>query len=273
MFERQGFLSPDIDHLASVQRQQHADWAQLARDINDAVQQLLTETSFPQPESLRDPKVLARLLLGRALSNFQGAVLLWERGMTVEARTLARTCLETTFCMTAALQVGEAFIDRLLLDAHKHKRTLARNLITVQSEDELGPAMFARLKDFTNTLPEEGTPRWLPAKDMADASPISDMYVFYRELSGDSAHPTINALERYFKREDNGKLRFTWGWEQDNAEILSTVYYSCIFITVAGVAFNVQVAKNVSVDRALASTWERLGLLQDLVSEGADAAI
>ncbi|RYD71658.1 MAG: hypothetical protein EOP84_24520 [Verrucomicrobiaceae bacterium] len=268
MFEQQGFLSPDTDRLAAVQRRQQAGWAELARDINEAVQQLLMETRFPYPVVLRDPKVLARLLLGRALSNFQGAVLLWERGMTVEARTLARACLESTFCMTAALQAGEGFIDRLLLDAHKHKRTLARNLITIRSEADLGPAMFARLKAFTDTLPEEGTPRWLPAKEMADASPIGDMYVFYRELSGDSAHPTIEALERYLKPKEEGELSFKWGWEQDPAEILSTIYYACIFITAAGVAFNGQVARNAAVDRVLAGTWTRLGTLQELTAAG-----
>jgi hypothetical protein len=31
----------------------------------------------------------------RATSNYQGAIILAERGMTVEARILARACLET----------------------------------------------------------------------------------------------------------------------------------------------------------------------------------
>ena len=198
--------------------------------------------------------------------------MLWERGMTIEARSLARTCLESTFCMTAVLQAGEVFIDRLLLDAHKHKRTLARNLITIRTEQDLGAEMFARLKAFTDTPPDEGVPRWLPAKEMADASPIADMYVFYRELSGDSAHPTIQALERYLKRDHRDELEFTWGWEQDADEILSTIYYACVFIMAAGVAFNVQVASNASVDRTLAGTWERLSVLQQRVARDEDAA-
>jgi hypothetical protein len=60
------------------------------------------------------------LLFVRVLSNFQGAILMAERGAIVEVRTLARTCLETVFALAAAIRMAVrlveifAYLDRVL---------------------------------------------------------------------------------------------------------------------------------------------------------------
>src|SRR5271165_5840467 len=97
----QGFLSKDIGAWATKHRAENAAWFEFAEQLNVTAQSLLLNLKVTTQEDGLDSNVLAMLLFTRTISNFQGAVLMAERGMIVEARTLARSCLESTFCLAA----------------------------------------------------------------------------------------------------------------------------------------------------------------------------
>ena len=65
-------------------------------DINLIAQQLLLEVPLEDKKAF-----LAALLFVRGLSSFQAAILLAERGMIQDARTITRSCFETVFCFGA----------------------------------------------------------------------------------------------------------------------------------------------------------------------------
>lgn len=255
-----GFFSADADAVAQEAVPLPA-WRTLTRDLNRTVQRLFGETSIPFADHL-SPPLIARMLLGRALSNFQGAVLLSERGMTVEARTLVRSCLETAFCLTAVLSKGQEFTERLVADAEKHRRMLVGNLLSSDIAGDLGADMESRLRSFLASIPADVEPKWLHASQMAEASPLRAMFVFYRELSGD-AHPTVTSMERYFV-EGGGSGRFRWGPELDADTVVATNFYACTFLIAAGVGFNSEVANSEAVEKELGAHWERL---QELTAE------
>jgi hypothetical protein len=56
-----------------------------------------------------DLSVLAYLLLCRTISNFEGMVLLEKHRLVVEARTLARCCVENLFLAAGLHEEGDAF--------------------------------------------------------------------------------------------------------------------------------------------------------------------
>jgi hypothetical protein len=124
-----GFLSADLHSRVSDIRGRHADWFSHAENLNRFAQRIaITQREFSSERGLGDDHVLALLLLYRALNNFQATVLMAERGMIVEARTLARSCLETAIWL-AAIKTDPEHWGGMLKDELASKR--ARGSLTV----------------------------------------------------------------------------------------------------------------------------------------------
>ena len=116
--DEQGFLSPEIAAWIGKHRAENRAWFSLAMDLNSVAQQELLLLEVP----LEDSKaVLATLLFVRGLSSFQAAILLAERGMTQDARTIARSCFESVFCF-GALRKDRDFLGKFEKhDVHSKK--------------------------------------------------------------------------------------------------------------------------------------------------------
>jgi hypothetical protein len=97
--EIDGFPSNDLAHLIARNRNENAQWFGLIERLNRVAQRLMLESIVPVHDN---QAMLVLLLFTRALFTFQGAAFLIARGMTVDARTLARSCLEL-FCAVAKL--------------------------------------------------------------------------------------------------------------------------------------------------------------------------
>jgi hypothetical protein len=89
--------------------------------------------------------------------------------------------------------------------------------------------------------------RGLNFEQIAAKVGFADMYVFYRQLSADAAHPSLEALERYI-REDNS---VRWGPNCEQQEIADTLNIACHFLIGACAAIN-DIAKNDAFGSALA---------------------
>src|ERR1700733_11823527 len=120
--ESDGYLSPDAGNWISKHRGQNFDYFGLAVRLNRACQRAMLACSVPD----NDNRALVVLLLfARGISSFQGAVLMIERGMSVEALTLARSCLETSFYLAAIVR-NPAAIEGMIGSDAKHKKKIAR---------------------------------------------------------------------------------------------------------------------------------------------------
>ena len=87
-FERDGFLSEQIRHRFSNGEPECQQWFSLARRFNSTVHATISTPRDINIEKAWDAKALVHLLYFRAVSNFQGAVLLADRGLIVESRGL-----------------------------------------------------------------------------------------------------------------------------------------------------------------------------------------
>ena len=93
-----GFLSPETQATIAQCRQQSAIWFALAEDVNRSAQATMANYQIGPDGNISTQHLFGLLLLIRSLSNFQGSLMMAERGMVVEARTLFRSCFENAFC-------------------------------------------------------------------------------------------------------------------------------------------------------------------------------
>ena len=255
--EEEGFFSPWLSDFVVKHRTENADWFPYAEKLNRTAQRLLLSTSVTVNSSF-DAKLFARLLFTRVLSNFQGAVLLSERGMIVEARTLARSCLESTFCLAATAKGDSEFLHEMFLEDMNSRKKLANWLLRRDHLlEHVEGAAENRLREFVGNLDKDlakFSPRGI--EDMAKRGDIHNMYLYYRILSGEAAHPTFTALMRYIGDEgDQTNLPILWGPDCGTEKIRDTVGWSCLFLILACDAIN-KVHKNSEAEQELAQHFD-----------------
>ncbi|WP_419316877.1 DUF5677 domain-containing protein [Caulobacter sp. ErkDOM-E] len=255
-FETDGFLAKDWREFAE-NNLVTPETSALCRDLSRSIQRLVSEVKIVDADSPIDPRFVARLLILRALTNFQGAVILAEQGLGAEARTLARSCLETAFCLAGVLSKKEVFVDLMLKDSAKHHNELAKHLLSLEGDNAVNSELQLLLQDH---LHQDKKGQWLATRSLADASDLSDLYIFYRELSAD-AHPTMISLLRYIE-EDGDVIDFVWGPERDVSRVKEVMLLCCTFLVASGIAFNSEVAKNDFVGEDLGKHWISVQKLQ-----------
>jgi hypothetical protein len=205
-----GYLSPDLAKWITKHRTEHTSAFALVDRLSRVAQEVMLGAEVPKGDNRA---LLILLFFARSLSSFQGAVLLAERGMTVEAQTLARSCLESAFFLAAAAADAD-FADRLVSSDAAHKKEVVRWLTSPEAAvTELPPEQLDRLRGFLDNL-KNAAPRATPLsiKQAADVAHLSDIYeTVYRDLSDRAAHPSLNSLLRHIEVDDHGNavtLRF-----------------------------------------------------------------
>lgn len=192
-FKEEGFLSAGITNGIASVRAENADWFKLAEDTNAALMRAaFAATSAVKTTSMAPEAVAVRVLL-RSCGTFQGVILLTERGMIAEGRTLARSLIENAFCIAALLAESATFLTILKADSEASRRNqskfiLAEDLITKgEKRDKLQATMDAIDKKAEIMGP----------KKVAALGPLMRQYLFYQRLSDDAAHPSSKSLHRY----------------------------------------------------------------------------
>lgn len=92
----------------------------------------------------------------------------------------------------------------------------------------------------------------LQYEQMAERFGVGDLYLFYRQLSADAAHPSIEALARYMGNNEQIK----WGPNCDSAEISDTLNLACLFL-ICACAATTDVQKNDEAARELSGHFKK----------------
>src|SRR5689334_22729147 len=100
-FEEDRFLSLGVTRGIANVRAENVEWFKLAVDTNAALMRAaITGTGTVKTTSMAPEAVAVRVVL-RSCGTLQGVILLTERGMVAEGRTLARSLIEDAFCLAA----------------------------------------------------------------------------------------------------------------------------------------------------------------------------
>jgi hypothetical protein len=198
-FADEGFLATETSAMIERFRQDHAAWFELADRLNRMGMRLLTTARTHDAQQR-----LVRALFSRAVSNFQGAVLMAERGMTAEAGTLARACLETVFYQGAAAK-DEGFIKELMADHAKHNERMVAWLQGLPAE--LQGLSADQLGQLEQSVSDYEGADWIRMWKTSEKAGLIDLYrSVYAHLSHTAAHPRAGALEQYADLDESGAM-------------------------------------------------------------------
>lgn len=192
---------------ASVNRTDHLDFAQ--RLMGTAIDLVANSHVQLTERGARDVKVVTLSLLSRTIVNFKGVVVLLREELLVEARTLARCCYENLLWADAIRNRGDAFIDEMIEDEMGNRKSLGELILRLRSDkgDGTDSEDSKFLKQHLGTIKKQ-YPKIskLNVNKTAAKGAIEQAYVTYGLLSLDSVHPSISALGRHLRSEqDSGE--------------------------------------------------------------------
>ena len=181
----EGYLSPDITAWIGKHRADNADWFALAGDLNRIAQSQLGRLRARDDEH---QSLVVALCFLRGLSQFQGSIIMAERGMIAEARTLIRGCLETVFLMGAAN--AEPDIGELLIQDDAHRRDkIAKKIL---SNHEILTEEDRVLENNTHRVCREARELGSQRSGACDSGSSKD-----RRPGGGIRHLLLGAIERF----------------------------------------------------------------------------
>ena len=181
-----------------------------------------------------DEKIISLALLCRTISNFKGAILLVQNQRIVESRLLVRACFENLFYVAAIREKGYEFIKRMVGDDLTHRKSRGESLLavskknTLQSEKDWEAPLREFLKETKNKQFQSSAS--LNPKTISKDGVAANAYIFYEQLSSDSAHPTTDALGRYFSSsEENGEIVRCFDIDPPvtNESVIQTLHLAC----------------------------------------------
>jgi hypothetical protein len=203
-FEQSGFLQSDDASRIAQTRQRHAAWFAFVEKLNRLAMSVLSR----EVPKVREELYVA-MLYARAVSMFQGAVLLSERGMGAEARTLVRACAETAIALGCA-RLDPTFPGRLDEDHDRDRVAQANELLQLPETDpNISPAQRADLRRVIAEVSSQYKqgPRRIKWASAAVTAAMTDLYfTVYRQTSGDAAHVSLRSLDRHVAVDSAGTI-------------------------------------------------------------------
>ena len=210
MFLSKGFLSATLSALIPNILRDFAPWFSVVESFNNLGMRVLPAVKADQTSN---QQLVAAVLYGRTLASFQAAIVLTERGMLADARTVVRAAAETAILLCAV--VRDAKVCNHMIDRHLwHHRKLCNSWLNdPQAIAEMTPQQVddikAKIADIDKNYPEtkkiKGDP--ISLDTLARTAGVNALYnVVYRLTSGDAAHTSIDALNRHVRADEQQKI-------------------------------------------------------------------
>ena len=212
--EQSGFLSETISEWIKKHRSDNFEYFKFCEDINDFSHRTMFTMTIHN-------KVLVELIVAslyvRTMSNFQATIILAERGMVNEAKSLLRCMLESMFAIVA-IEKDKNIVSQFVLEdlcqrknylkAHKRNRDAG----VEQSEDAPSEENLEKMLAEIEEDIKKHDVKKLSIRDLAEkASQISMYDSAYKLLSG-SIHVNARDLEQYLELNESGDVKkILWG--------------------------------------------------------------
>jgi hypothetical protein len=205
-FQKDGFLSSDLHIFISHSRNQFGAWFELIDALNKDIFPVLLNV---KPRTDNKQQFTAALLFSRTAQSFQAAILLAERGLISESRTLVRSCLETAIVLAMVAKDGD-FVEKIVEAHNKHYLSLINAMSADQKVMSALPPdtaeQFRKIKeDITSRYPSG--PRDYNLEAVAIKVGLGSLYTaIFRSTSGDAAHATIGAMLQHTWQDEAGEI-------------------------------------------------------------------
>ena len=146
--------------------------------------------------TLRGPHfVVMGIMFARCVSQFQGAVILAERGLQIESLVLCRALVETVF-VRSAVSKGGVTPEELADSDFANRRKIGNAFLSIAGDEHVD-----RLREF---IAEHAGAEEIRFAAMATKGGMTALYRLYRYLSHFAAHPSVSAASPHFVAEPDG---------------------------------------------------------------------
>ncbi|QCQ98508.1 DUF5677 domain-containing protein [Brevundimonas sp. SGAir0440] len=187
-----GFLSPMLALDAANQTEPHREWFAVAQDLN-RLSLLLWQDTEGRGIWL-GPDALVVRLIARSNDTFAGAIILAERGLTIESQNLSRVIYECAFWIGYFIKNREAAAEALLEDDQF-------------SRVKLGLEPLGERKGKGKRAPQPQT--------LSERAEMGDDYQFYSALCGIAGHASVSSLGHYGAGHEDGSFGLSFGPDID----------------------------------------------------------
>lgn len=233
-FEAEGFLAPAVQELAAIVRKQLPDWFAFADELSSTLQGIIfrTSTAAAVDQKSFEPRPVAHAVLLRGVGNFQGSILMAERGMVTQARILARSVLEDAFCMAALQENPGVFLEHLRNDHNLARKSQAKAILKFADSTKYDAAA---LEQAIADIPKLKN---LGVDGLAQLGALASQYLAYKVLSNDGAHPSAKSLERHMNfSEDRKTWAGFWVGPGRSRDIVEALNFACLAALPLGIGY------------------------------------
>jgi hypothetical protein len=153
---------------------------------------------------------------------------LLEIGLIVEPRTLTRCIFENLFVQGGLADGGDLFVQKMVDDAAKSRQSRGTWILGWLEEQEGDSPYEGQVRKTVDTLRAlYPKPRAINFAEITNDSSLKNAYLWYKQLSSDAAHPSLEALARHISKEaDSGLLVSVEPAASDKAT-LDTMEWAC----------------------------------------------
>jgi hypothetical protein len=210
-------------------QQRKADWISHAQRLTDVSQEIIAQCdNLDTTKGTKDPKVITLALLSRSLGHFKAIFHLLEKGLLVEARTLTRCIFENLFFQGGLVERGDEFVQQMVDDVAKSRRSRGSWVLDWLNEMEETSPYEEGLRETMDTLRTlYPKPRLINFAEITKNSSLKNAYLWYKQLSSDAAHPSLEALTRHITRQEDGSLLVSIEPVAREKDILDTMEWAC----------------------------------------------
>jgi hypothetical protein len=195
-----GFLAEPLPDIRAVVRKKYGDW----RDLLDRANRLAVANQHSiVVHQNNNVERYAAVLFIRTLTTVQASVLLLEKGLLSQARTLLRSAMETQFSLTAIAKHPN-FIDQLI-DGHAAEQKRAAGNIRLWTHPELKRIAEAEISSGRWKSIQENSAKRLKTIDIAKKAGLEDWYWTVYMVFSWSAHGAALDLGRHVVKGADGE--------------------------------------------------------------------
>lgn len=225
----QVFLSPMMSEVTAQIRNAHKKIFTLVDKINQLTNREILATEILNND---EQHLVVACLLHRALTTYQGVVVLVERGMPSEAKVLLRTQLEVMFQLVAITkdrEVGRAYI--LQDEVHRKKFINKFKLLSDPVKASVGNPVLEDLLATIDQRIHDGDIRKCTTEWFAERAELLDFYHSAYSVFSRTVHAHVRDLETALIVDTQGKVTgFAYGpTDAGLEEIVLTAIESFLF--------------------------------------------
>jgi hypothetical protein len=230
-FETHGFLSDEINRFRKVVRTvtPYKKWFDFAQELNLFGSEAIRAHKFDQNDT--QTMTISALFI-RSHQSLQAAMVLVERGMIADARTVLRTLVEGTIAQIA-LAADAGVIDQLVAAHRKHQLTICREMLVDEKyREQLSQEQIAQLEATVSQLEllkgvPGKEPRQINWADLAKKHCAELYLLLYRPLSSDGTHTTVDAINRHLEADEELRITGLKGGPE-LTDIVDTLSIACL---------------------------------------------